>query len=438
MFDSPGEEWYTVAVITSYRQILRLFSRDLRIFLVTTVLVAMAWDGLRVVLLNLYVLRLGYGPESVGLINSTGGLAFALMCLPAGALGTRYGSRRLLIAGLGLLSIGFLLLPVAEPLTAAWRTASLMTTTLLAWFGYALYVVNGLPFMMEATGSQERNLAFSVHIALFPIAAFAGSLLGGFLPGMIAGLLGTSLEEAAAYRFPLWLAALLLVPGVLVLLPARPTTRQHAPAIATDATDPASGASAGRAKVVPYGLILTIGLIMGLRYGGRGTVLTFFNVYLDDGLGASAALIGTLAAIGQLLSIPAALLAPLLTARWGIARTIFWGSLGMALFALPLVLVPHWAAAGAGLAAVTASFMVTAGPMRMFSQELVAPRWRATMASSFMLGQGLALFVASLVGGYIIVSLGYPALFLVAASLMGAGALLLWSRFHPFGSEGAR
>jgi hypothetical protein len=33
---------------------------------------------------------------------------------------------------------------------------------------------------------------------------------------------------------------------------------------------------AGRANVVPVGLILTIGLIMGLRYGGRGTVLTFF------------------------------------------------------------------------------------------------------------------------------------------------------------------
>jgi predicted MFS family arabinose efflux permease len=60
------------------------------------------------------------------------------------------------------------------------------------------------------------------------------------------------------------------------------------------------------------------------------------------------------------------------------------------------------------------------------------------MASSFMLGQGLALFVASLAGGYIIVSLGYQALFLVAAALMGAGALLFWSRFHAWGSKEAR
>ena len=425
-------------MLANYLQTVRLFSRDLRIFLVTAVLVGVAWDGIRTVLFNLYVLRLGYGPESVGLINSIGGLAFALMCLPAGALGTRYGSRNMLISGLGLLAAGFFLLPVAELLAAAWRTASLLATTLLAYFGYALYLVNGLPFLMEATGPEERSHAFSVHIALVPLAAFAGSLLAGLLPGAAASLLGRSLEEAVAYRYPLWLAALLLVPSVLVLLPGHSMARQNAPSVAAAAAVPASGASAGRAGIVPYGLILIIGLIMGLRFAGRGTVLTFFNVYLDDGLGASAALIGALAAAGQLLAIPAALLAPLLTARWSITRTILWGSLGMALFALPLALIPHWATAGAGFAAVMASFMLTAGPMRMFSQELVAPRWRATMASSFMLGQGLALFVAALAGGYIIVSLGYRALFLVAAGLMGAGALLFWSRFHSPGREGVR
>jgi predicted MFS family arabinose efflux permease len=424
-------------VVADYLRVLRLFSRDLRLFLVTAVLVGVAWDGMRAVLLNLYLLRLGYGPESVGLINSVGGLAFALMCLPAGLLGTRHGSRSMLITGLGLLTIAFFLLPLAELLTAAWRMASLLATTFLAYLGLALYLVNSLPFLMEVTGPEERNHAFSVHIALIPVAAVAGSLLAGLLPGATARLLGTSLDQAAAYRFPLWLAALLLIPSVLVLLPARPRTRSPASATAVDPPELAAEASAGRADPFPYLLILTIGLLLALRFGGRGTVVTFFNVYLDDGLGASAALIGILSAIAQLLSVPAALLAPLLTARWGTVRTIFWGTLAMALFALPLALVPHWAAAGIGFAGTTALFFMTSGPIRMFSQELVAGRWRAAMASSFMLGNGLALSAAALAGGYIIVSLGYPALFLVATGLMGAGALLFWSRFHSSGSEGA-
>ncbi len=108
----------------------------------------------------------------------------------------------------------------------------------------------------------------------------------------------------------------------------------------------------------------------------------------------------------------------------------------MALCALPLALVPHWAAAGLGFALSTAWFSMTTGPVRVFSQELVAPRWRATMASSFMLGAGLAFAAASLAGGYAIVSLGYQTLFLAAIALMAAGAFFFWLRFRGAGSEG--
>jgi MFS family permease len=175
---------------------------------------------------------------------------------------------------------------------------------------------------------------------------------------------------------------------------------------------------------------------MAFRFGGRGAVVTFFNVYLDEGLAVSTALIGAMSAIGQLLSAPAALVAPLLAARWGNPRTIFWGTMGMALCTLPLALVPHWTAAGLGFVGSTASFLTTVGPIRVFSQELVAPRWRATMASAFMMGAGLAFSGMSLVGGYVIVDLGYHTLFLAAAGMMAVGGLLFWSYFRvPRGEQ---
>jgi predicted MFS family arabinose efflux permease len=104
--------------------------------------------------------------------------------------------------------------------------------------------------------------------------------------------------------------------------------------------------------------------------------------------------------------------------------------MGMALFAIPLALVPYWAAAGLGFISSAAFFSMTVGPIRLYSQELVAPRWRATMASSFMMGAGLAFSVVSLAGGYIIVTLGYEALFLGAAALMAASGLLFWALFR--------
>ena len=423
MFASPVERCYTSAVITDYLSMLRLFSRELRLFLITGALVALAWDGMRAVILNLYLLRLGYGPEFVGLVSAVGAFAFAMFCLLAGTMGTRWGSRRMLVTGLGLMAAGFCLLPLAESLASGLRAAWLLGTTILTYLGLSLYLVNGLPFMMGATSTRERNHAFSFHSALLPLAAFGGSLLAGVVPGFLASLLGVPLTEPAPYRYTLWLAALLLLPAVPVLVTARSAGRlkMQTPALQTGET--------GSARA-PIGLIVIVALFMALRFGGRGPVVNFFNVYLDDGLGVSTALIGILSAAALLVSVPGALLAPLIVARWGNTRTIVWGMVGMTLCMLPLILIPRWTAAGLAFIGSSAMFSLTVGPLRLFSQELVAPRWQATMASAFMLGAGLAFTTTSLSGGYVIVALGYRALFLISTGLMVAAILLFWFYFR--------
>jgi MFS family permease len=415
-----------------YVQTLRLFSRDLRLFLATAALVALAWDGMRAVLLNLYLLRLGYGPEFIGLINAVGAFAFALLCLPAGTMGTRWGSRNMLVAGTSLLAAGFWLLPLAEFMAGTWRAAWLLATAAVTYLGLALYLVNGLPFLMGVTGPRERNHAFSVHMALLPLAGFVGSLAAGMLPGIFGTLLDASQGEAAPYRFTLWLAALLLVPAILALLPNRAINDQQQGQAST------TSAPVSRTSRAPYLLFLAVGVILALRFGGRGTAITFFNVYMDEGLGISTALIGALSGMGQLLAVPAALVAPLLVARWGNLRTIFWGTMAVALCMLPLALVPGWAPAGLGFIGSTALFAMTTAPIRVFSQELVIRRWRATMASAFMLGAGLAFAVVSLAGGYAIVALGYRAVFLVGLGLTVAGAIFFWLCFRVPRGEMAR
>jgi MFS family permease len=83
-------------------------------------------------------------------------------------------------------------------------------------------------------------------------------------------------------------------------------------------------------------------------------------------------------------------------------------------------------------------FSMTTGPVRVFSQELVAPRWRAAMASAFMMGAGLAYAAMSFAGGYIIVALGYRLLFLAGAGLIAASAWLFWAYFRVPRGEMAR
>ncbi len=122
----------------------------------------------------------------------------------------------------------------------------------------------------------------------------------------------------------MFIAALLLVPGVLALL----LTREVGVRQVQERVDKAGHA--------PYGLIALMALVTAFRFAGRGASLTFFNIYLDTGLHAPTALIGALTAAGQLLSVPAALVTPLLVARWGNSRTLVLGSLGIAVTPISL------------------------------------------------------------------------------------------------------
>jgi len=126
------------------------------------------------------------------MLNGVGALALALFCPPAGVMGTRWGSRKMLIAGLALMAAGFCLLPVSESLAPDLRTGWLQGANILTNLGFALYLVNGLPFMMDTTGRKERVHAFSFHSALLPLVAFGGSLLAGVLPSILASLSGVS------------------------------------------------------------------------------------------------------------------------------------------------------------------------------------------------------------------------------------------------------
>src|SRR5215210_5940548 len=100
-----------------YLHAFRSLNPTIALYFVTIAVIGFAIDGgIYAVLLNLFLVRLGYGPELIGLVNSAGTLTFALSSLPAGMLGERWGSRRMMLVGLGLLLAGCVLFPLADML----------------------------------------------------------------------------------------------------------------------------------------------------------------------------------------------------------------------------------------------------------------------------------------------------------------------------------
>ena len=395
------------------------FDRSVRLFMVVSALFGFTiFGGIYGLLLNLFLVRLGYGPAFVGLVNAGGNLALALFAIPAGALGNRWGSRRAIIRGLSLAVAGLGLLPAAEFVPGVMRDGWILVTYMAAWLGIALYFVNSNPFLMRVTTPVERNHAFSIQAALWPIAGFAGSLVGGLLPGWIARTLDTPLDNPAPYRYPLMIAAVLLIPAVIAM---RATTEGTSSPLRQ--VEAKSGAP-------PRRLILMLALITLLQLAGEGAVRTFFNVYLDTALQVPTARIGMLSGLAQLLAVPAALATPTLAARIGNRDTVVVGSFGMALSMLPLAFIPHAAAASLGYVGLTAMASIRRPAISVYGMDIVPPSWRTTMSSATTMSLGASWCLIALAGGYLITRLSYPTFFLAAAIVTALGAILLRAAFH--------
>jgi MFS family permease len=393
-------------------------------YFIAVALVGFAIDGgIYSVLLNLFLLRLGYGPEQIGLINAAGTLAFALACLPAGVIGARWGSRQIMLLGLALMAAGSLLLPLADTLAIEWRLAWLLVQVSVLYLGLALYFVNTARFVMEAIRPEQRTHIFSLQTALLALAAFLGSLIGGFLPPANAALLRSSPAQPAPYRYALLVAGLAVLPAMLAIHSARPAAVPRSAAPVTVAAAPPIARSL-------IGLLAMIAIVRVLQVSGLAVTTTFFNVYLDSELVVSTARIGLLLALGRLLGIPAALATGPLAARYGSRGVVIGASIGTALSILPIALIPHWGAAGLSLIGVLGLSGIRYPASIVYFLELVPPAQRATVSGLTEMAAGMCFTAMTFGGGYMIAVFGYRSLFLLGAALTGMSALVFWRSFR--------
>jgi len=401
--------------MNNYWDTLKRFNRNIWYFLLAGAVHGFVFFGIYALLLNLYLLRLGYESAFIGLVNGLGPLMLAVFSLPAGWVSRRLGSQRVMVWSYLLLVICFGLLPLSEWLPEVYRSSWIVSTYAIAWIGGAFLIVNFPPYLMAWTGDQERNYAFALQAGSLPVAGFLGNLVGGALPNLFASLSGVSLDSPIPFRNALLVAAVIELLAVVAMKQA---------AEAVEPTDIIVTQS-DRQTSPPYRIFILFALINLLSVAGEWTMRIYFNVYLDRVLTTPTAVIGVILASAQLMGLTA-FLAPQAAARWGKQRVVLMGLLSIPVAFLPLILVSHWLAVGMGYMILVATLSVAYPTLGVFSQSMVAPRWRTTIASAMSMSIGAGIAITSLGGGYVIAAFGFQMLFVLGASAGLLGAGIVW------------
>jgi len=429
---------------TAYFQNFRRLRREAWIVLLASVALGFTWVGLSDAIVNLHLVRIGFGPQFVGTSAALASLGYALAAMPGAALARRIGARRGMIAGSLAWVGGMMLLSAADLVRAPLQESWIIAMRLVASSGLALNAVSSQPYLTTVTSPEERPHAFALVISLRPLGGFFGGLLGGLLPGLLVSLglgpLTASLSQPRPYGITLALGMLVFLPVVwwLWTLPrddpkSMAARRAAAPPAASGVgqkQDPDWDRLSARSRSAPYGVLAAIALVCALRVGGEFAARNFFSVYVDATWGITAAQIGSVVAVSSLLSIPAPLITPALVQRYGRVATIAAGAFGVALSIVLLAVGGSWAIASIAFITMSILAAVARSVWSLMIQESVDDVWRPTSAAVANLFSGLGNTIMSSVGGVLADGVGYRATFMTSAALVALGAVTVWAAFR--------
>lgn len=374
--------------------------------------------GIYAVVYNLFVLRLGYGPDFVGLLASVSLVGFTLAGAVAGPLGDRVGSRRMMLFGLGAMAVGLGLMPLTASAPTEYQSFALIALFSAANMGLAVFFVNASPYISAVAAPSVLERAFAYQTALWAFCAFLGSLVGGFLPAPLAAALGWSLADPAPYAVPMIVAGI----GMAAAFTAILFTQNAAPH--------AAHGKAEKAAAFSLAIIAVLGVVRFFHAGTIGAILPFFNIYMDSALQAPTAQIGLVTASGRLLAAALALLTTVAARRWGNRNVVTWGSVLMSLAVVPMILIPDAVAASFGFISVASLSSMRYAAFLTFAMKAVPAHRRGLLAGVSETSVGISFALTAFLGGQIITRLGYPPLFTIGCIMGLIGSGIFWVYFQ--------
>jgi predicted MFS family arabinose efflux permease len=325
-----------------------------------------------------------------------------------GPLGDRWGYRVMMLAGLGLLSVGM----IATGLLPFYGV--LLVSVFLAGLGKSIYDPALQAYVGKRVPFHRRGLV---------IGAIEFSWAGTTLVGIpLAGLMIDRWGWSAPFLVLGGLGFLSMVALALIIPADRPDQPQ---------TDGATGfrqawrlLSRERAALGAIGFIFLVGM-------ANDNLFVVYGIWLEQVFALSILAVGTTTTIIGVAELLGEGLTASIADRLGLKRAVIVGLSLSALSYTWLLLVGNslpLALVGMFLIYLTFEFTIVTS-FSLFTEVL--PQARGTMMSTLLAATGLGRVVGSLIGGPVWLAGGIAATGLISATLTGlALASLVWGLWH--------
>jgi MFS family permease len=396
-------------------------NNNIKLYLVSYFFIHFSFSGIYMVLFNLYLLRLEFGPEFIGVVNGAIFVSFAVSAFPIGIVSRRHTIRSVLLFGAGLAICGWLITVNAGLLKPGMREISFVIGAVISGVGFAANVVTSFPLLMTCAEGQ-RTTAFSFRLIVELVGGFLGSLVGGFLPSMAGSIFAIPEDSAGSFRLALYGSLVVLV---MALIPLSRIER-----IKLGAEQKGQDTVHLQKNAVPWCIVFVIVVITLLNATGMNATRTFFNVFLNHRFQLSPKYIGTLIAAARLLCIPGALCAPFLIGKTGRLNMIRIGLMASSAGILLLTVSSHWVLAAAGYIFIVVLGSISGPATESFNQILVKPEHRSLMSGAYSAAFGFGGSAMVISGGFIIGAFGFSRLFFISACFKLAAFAIFWAYFR--------
>lgn len=271
--------------------------------------------GIPDVLLNFYFVSLGYGSETIGLLQSLPRIGGLLTGLPIGLYADRIGPRRIIF---------FSTIGVAASLLMVALFPSLgmlgVSRFLLGMF-YGAGQIALAPFMTMLARQDRQIRLYSVHNIVSMGTAALGSFAGGYVPVVMVALFpaavavsaGAPEQSSFAYGAGLALSALLVFASLLPLL----GVRDHELPI-----PPSPVREQRRLDSFPWRRLIWLGFPLLLFGFSGGLTFPFYNLFFRTVFAVDDVTVGTILGIGWVGMALVPMLNPFWERRFGRVRAI--------------------------------------------------------------------------------------------------------------------